>query len=128
MKQFGYPKTERLKSRKAIEILFAKGKSVGVYPLRMVFVPKTEGETKVGVSVSKKYFKKAVDRNYYKRVLRETYRQNKQLLHTQLNQPFDVMLFYQTKDTLLFEEINQKMILLFQKFSKNSLENNKLYE
>ncbi len=126
MKQFGYPKTERLKSRKAIELLFTKGKSVGVYPLRMVFMAKTEGETKVGVSVSKKYFKKAVDRNYYKRVLRETYRQNKQLLHSNIQQPFDIMLFYQTKDTLSFEEINQKMISLVQKFYKNSIENNRL--
>lgn len=116
MKQFGYPKNERLKSRKAIDKLFTNGKSVGVYPLRLAFVAKDEGETKVGVSVSKKYFKKAVDRNYYKRVLRETYRLNKELLHSNNKQPFDIMLFYQTKDCLSYQEINLKMMLLIQKF------------
>jgi ribonuclease P protein component len=75
-----------------------------------------QGNTKVGVSVSKKYFKKAVDRNYFKRVLRETYRLNKHLLLDHLNQPYSFMLFYQTKDRLSYEEINTKTIQLFEKF------------
>lgn len=116
---FTYPKNERLKSKTTIGLLFSEGKSVSKYPLRLVF-RQAEGNseeiTKVGVSVSKKYFKKAVDRNYFKRVLRETYRLNKHLLLDNLDQPYSIMLFYQTKDRLSYEEINTKTIQLFEKF------------
>ena len=70
----------------------------------------------MGVSVSKKHFKKAVDRNYFKRVLRETYRYNKYILLDKLQKPYAFMLMYQTKDRLEFAEINTKTIQLFEKF------------
>ncbi|MFC0781235.1 ribonuclease P protein component [Flavobacterium sp. HJSW_4] len=117
---FTYPKNERLKSKTTIGLLFSEGKSVSKYPLRLVYrqaEENSEEETKIGVSVSKKYFKKAVDRNYFKRVLRETYRLNKNLLLDNLDQPYSIMLFYQTKDRLSYDEINTKMIQLFEKFT-----------
>ncbi|WP_433765032.1 ribonuclease P protein component [Flavobacterium ginsenosidimutans] len=117
---FTYPKNERLKSKTTIGLLFSEGKSVSKYPLRLVYRQaevNSEEQTKIGVSVSKKYFKKAVDRNYFKRVLRETYRLNKHLLLDNLDQNYSIMLFYQTKDRLSYQEINTKMIQLFEKFS-----------
>jgi ribonuclease P protein component len=116
---FTYPKNERLKSKTTIGLLFSEGKSVSKYPLRLVYRQAEEayqGNTKVGVSVSKKYFKKAVDRNYFKRVLRETYRLNKHLLLDNLDQPYSFMIFYQSKDRLSYQEINTKTIQLFEKF------------
>jgi ribonuclease P protein component len=113
---FTYPKNERLKSKTTIGLLFSEGKSVSKYPLRLVY-RQSEEQTKIGVSVSKKYFKKAVDRNYFKRVLRETYRLNKHLLLNNLDHSYSIMLFYQTKDRLSYEEINAKMMQLFEKFS-----------
>jgi ribonuclease P protein component len=120
---FTYPKTEKLKSKITIDLLFSKGKSVSKYPLRLVFVESdygipeaSEQKLKMGVSVSKKYFKHAVDRNYFKRVLRETYRLNKHLLFDHLDKPYAMMFFYQTKDRLSYEEINNKTIQLFEKF------------
>ncbi len=117
--EFSYPKHEKLKSSSTIEFLFSKGKSVSKYPLRLVYAPVElpEGEKlKMGVSVSKKYFKKAVDRNYFKRLLRETYRLNKHLLLDGMDQPYAFMLFYQSKDRLDYAEINTKTVLLFEKF------------
>ncbi|WP_433834492.1 ribonuclease P protein component [Flavobacterium anhuiense] len=117
---FTYPKNERLKSKTTIGLLFSEGKSVSKYPLRLVYrqaEENSEEQTKIGVSVSKKYFKKAVDRNYFKRVLRETYRLNKHLLLENLDQSYSIMLFYQTKDRLSYHEINTKMIQLFEKFT-----------
>lgn len=123
-----YPKAEKLKSKTTIDLLFSKGKSVSKYPLRLVYIesdydvpkPKTSDEPqklKMGVSVSKKNFKNAVDRNYFKRVLRETYRLNKQILIDSLDKPYAFMFFYQTKDRLPYEEINTKTIQLFEKFA-----------
>ena len=116
---FKYPKEEKLKSKKTIDSLFSEGKSVSKYPLRLVFVETDFEENiplKMGVSVSKKNFKKAVDRNYFKRVLRECYRLNKHLLATNLQKKYALMFFYQTKDRLTYQEINQKTIQLFEKF------------
>ncbi|WP_338646689.1 ribonuclease P protein component [Flavobacterium sp. KS-LB2] len=116
---FTYPKNEKLKSKITIGLLFTEGKSVSKYPLRLVYKAGSfsEGEKiKMGVSVSKKNFKKAVDRNYFKRVLRETYRLNKHLLIDNLDQPYSFMFFYQTKDRLTYEQINTKTIQLFEKF------------
>ena len=53
---------ERLKGKKQIEQLFTTGVSVGAFPLRMVYL-KSNDKNMVGVSVSKKQFKNAVDRN-----------------------------------------------------------------
>ncbi|UQD55620.1 ribonuclease P protein component [Flavobacterium sp. K5-23] len=116
---FTYPKNEKLKSKITIGLLFSEGKSVSKYPLRLVYYSgklSDKEKIKMGVSVSKKNFKRAVDRNYYKRILRETYRLNKHILIDNLDKPYAFMLFYQTKDRLSYEEINTKTIQLFEKF------------
>jgi ribonuclease P protein component len=120
---FTYPNSEKLKSKKTIDLLFSEGKSVSKYPLRLVYIESdygidtdSEQKIKMGVSVSKKYFKHAVDRNYFKRVLRETYRLNKHLLTENLDKPYAFMFFYQTKERLTYREIETKTIQLFEKF------------
>ena len=120
---FTYPKSEKLKSKKTIDLLFSEGKSVSKFPLRLVYIVSdygidtdSEQKIKMGVSVSKKYFKHAVDRNYFKRVLRETYRLNKHLLTENLDKPYAFMFFYQTKERLTYQEIETKTIQLFEKF------------
>ena len=116
---FSYPKHEKLKSQKQIDLLFSDGKSVSKYPLRLVFAPvelENDEKIKFGVSVSKKYFKKAVDRNYYKRLLRECYRLNKNILLENLDKPYAIMFFYQSKEAMTFVEMHSKTIQLFEKF------------
>lgn len=116
---FTYPISEKLKSRKTIEVLFTAGKSVSAYPLRLVFVAvqhREETNLQMGVSVSKRYFKKAVDRNYFKRLLRESYRLNKSILQLNLDDKYAMMLLYQSKERLTFQEINTKTRILFEKF------------
>jgi ribonuclease P protein component len=118
-RRYTYSREEKLKSRTTIELLFTEGKSVSKYPLRLVYVPQPEDGAimQMGVSVSKKYFKKASDRNYFKRVLRETYRHHKHILAEAANKPYAMMFLYQTKDRLSFEEINAKTVQLFEKFA-----------
>jgi len=118
---YSYPSAEKLKSKKSIDLLFSEGKSISKYPLRLVYVQHDFEENipiKMGVSVSKKYFKNAVDRNYFKRVLRECYRLNKSIVTNNLDSKYCIMFFYQTKEKLSYEEINNKTIQLFEKLIK----------
>ena len=119
---FSYPNNEKLKSHKTIDLLFSEGKSISKYPLRLVYVENTDvtnsEKVLMGVSVSKKYFKRAVDRNYFKRVLRECYRLNQNILKEKLSAPYAFMFFYQTKEKLSYQEIEEKTIQLFKKFNE----------
>jgi ribonuclease P protein component len=86
-KPFGLGKKEKLKSRKQIDTLFATGKSFTVFPIRVTYrflSAETDPLAQIGVTVSKRYFKKAVDRNKVKRLLREAYRLQKMELASQL--------------------------------------------
>jgi len=116
--KFSYPKNEKLKSRKQIQKLFTNGKSIVKNPLRIVFIKteNTENVFQISVTVSKKHFKRAVDRNYIKRILRETYRLNQRLLKENLTESYAFMIIYQSKNRLSFEEINNKIIDLFKQF------------
>ncbi len=107
MRRNGFPKSQRLCSTKLIDELFAGGNShsLTVYPLKLVYTilpspftlhpspftlhpspnvpsPKSVPSPKnqVLISVSKRHFKHAVDRNRVKRQVREAYRLNQSLL------------------------------------------------
>lgn len=79
---FGLKKAERLCSKKAIDALFTgtDSKSLSAYPIRIVYRHTEEAGIRILVSVSKKRFRHAVDRNRVKRQIRETYRLNKHIL------------------------------------------------
>lgn len=85
IERYTFGKAERLCSHKVIEALFAGGnKSFSAYPIRAIFMPKERcdeaSRCQVLISVSKRHFKHAVDRNRVKRQIREAYRLNKHLL------------------------------------------------
>lgn len=120
-----YKKIEKLKSQKLIEQLFAEGKSVAAYPLRLVYL-KTKFEDpvqiKAGVSVSKRNFKKAVHRNHLKRLMREAYRLQKSEYLNNIPEQYAFMILYTGKTNSDFETISQKMTTLMKNFlSKRSL-------
>ncbi|WP_397364151.1 ribonuclease P protein component [Olleya sp. R77988] len=110
-----FNKHEKLKSQKAIEQLFAEGKSVSAYPLRMVYLKKDKS-IKVGVSVSKRNFKKAVDRIRVKRLLREAYRLNKTMLIDHKIDNYTLMILYISKEMPDFKLVDAKMKTLLIKF------------
>ena len=83
MHHFAFPKAEHLTSRREIEALFSKGSMAAYkFPLRAIFhISNSESvPVKVLISVSKRHFKHAVDRNRAKRQIREAYRLHKQVL------------------------------------------------
>lgn len=80
---YEFRKTERLCSKKLVDKLFGGGNSsVAVYPLRAVFMTteKTSVPVSILISVPKRRFHHAVDRNRMKRQVREAYRKNKHIL------------------------------------------------
>lgn len=87
--RYTYKKEEKLKSRKTIEQLFKEGKSFSNFPFRILWKFNETIATaplQTGFAVSSKHFKKAVDRNRIKRLMREAYRLQKNDLQHQLNQ------------------------------------------
>lgn len=117
--KFTFNNKEKLKSQKLIESLFAEGQSVMAYPLRLVYKTTTvNGDVliKTGVSVSKRQFKKAVDRNRIKRLLREAYRLNKHQYFNNITTPYAFMILYIGKEKPTFLEVETKMNQLFEKF------------
>lgn len=117
--KFGYSKAEKLKSRKVIESLFTEGKSVGIYPLRLFYIELPEKERvpiKTAVSVSKKNFRGAVQRNYIKRLLRETFRLNKHMIYENSAKKYALLFLYVGKEKPDFHQLNKTIKVLMDKF------------
>ena len=125
-----FKKEERLNSRKVIQDLYDTGKPFNSKCFRVFWKNASHPETspaKVLISVSKKNFKRAVDRNRIKRLIREAYRKNKKILFDALNTGNKKIVFalsYIAKEELTFKEIEIKIIVtlqrLQQEFEKNS--------
>ena len=105
-------KQERLKSKKLIEKLYAEGDSVKTFPLRMMYVQTahtSDFPCQLGVSVAKKNYKLAVDRNRLKRLMRETYRLQKQIVYNNLEEPYVFMISYIGREEIKYEDLYLKM-------------------
>ena len=109
-----FPKEERLCSKRLIALLFSKGSSFNVYPLRFVYHTPPDmppGPPQVLISVSKRYFKRATDRNRLKRQIREAYRLNKQALYQNPGQsPRLLGILSIGKEKKSFDTIQKKLI------------------
>ena len=123
-------KQERLKSKKLIEKLYTEGNSVKTFPLRMMYVQTahtSDFPCQVGVSVAKRNFKKAPDRNRLKRLMRETYRLQKEIVYNNLEKPYVFMISYIGREEIKYEELYPKMeklLTLFVEKVKNKADEN----
>ena len=121
-KIFTYQKKDKLKSRKQTQNLFSFGKSMTNTPLRLIYILEkieTTDEAKpadlvlqAGVGAPTKQFKKAVQRNRVKRLLREAYRLAKPAFIAQLplkDMRLNLFVLYMDTNVLPQSEINAKM-------------------
>ena len=121
---FGLKKTERLCSKKAIDALFSgtDSKSLSAFPIRVVYRHTEEAGFRILVSVSKKRFRHAVDRNRVKRQLREAYRLNKHLLSpigTTDSSGMDIAFIWLTDQHKPSQLITAKMVSLLGKIAQS---------
>jgi ribonuclease P protein component len=121
MERFTFHKAERLSSQKIIGELFSSGESFLSYPLKVVFM-KTELPELLPVqaafTVSKRNFKRAVDRNLLKRRMREAYRLKKNELYSEIDEktlPIAIMFVYIGKDIAEYSVIEKGMLSAFKK-------------
>lgn len=127
--KYTFHKRERLKSQKLIERIFTSGKSFLVYPFKIVWIPlvlqdsdqhSTEYPIQFGVSVPKRRYAKAVQRNRIKRLMREAYRLHKHLLYEKLedsHQRFAIMAIYVGKEELSYEVLAKASRKWIKKFT-----------
>ena len=120
---FSFKKTERLNKKIWIKELFEKGSSFYLYPFKVLLLPHPDNSdsNQVLISVSKRNFKRAVDRNRIKRRIRESYRLNRDLYSS--TDKYLIAYLYTSKDILTFHEIQESMIKILDKIK--SLEANK---
>ena len=112
------PKNERLHSKKSIKELFDKGSSFFLYPFKVLILESDLLETnQVLFSVSKKKIRKAVNRNFVKRRIKEAYRLNKHLLDDSLNRKKLIALIYVSSDLDSFHKIEPRIQKILKKIA-----------
>ena len=121
-----FKKEERIVSNLLIETLFEKGnsQSLNAYPLRAVFL-KTEhregcAPVQLLISVPKKKFKHAVDRNRVKRQIREAYRKNKSLLEGTFEEGkmLLIAIIWLSDKHFATKEVEKKVVSLLKQMAK----------
>ena len=120
MKIEGFRKSERIVSQKQIDELFlgTSSHSKAAFPVRTVYIIKVrEGSreaVQVLLSVPKKHFKHAVDRNRVKRQLRDAYRHNKHLLIDRLpaDKAVDISFIWQASKHLPTKAVEERVTSL----------------
>jgi ribonuclease P protein component len=116
-----FSKNERLCSPVWIEKLFEKGKSFNRFPFRLTWLemPTSDVPVKIVISIPKRNFKKAVDRNRLRRQVKEVYRKEKSQLYANLNdKKILLMLIYTNRTKMEFKELEQKVIEALQQLNK----------
>ena len=125
--RFTLSKEERICSKKLINELFTgNGRSMTAFPLRVVFMKRTivddQPRAAMLVSVPKRYFKHAVDRNRVKRQVREAFRRNKSIITQNLTDDHEAvaMAFVRlTDEKFPSSEVENRMVRLLTRISES---------
>ena len=133
---FTFTRQERLRSKKSIEFLLKKNTSLVAHPFKIIWskttdpllreapvkdMPTVKFPVQMAISVPKRKFKRAVDRNRIKRLMRGAYRQNKNILYDfchQRNENYMLLFIYIASNEISFLEMNDKIKLSLNRLIK----------
>ncbi|MDR0420650.1 MAG: ribonuclease P protein component [Prevotellaceae bacterium] len=124
-RRYFFKKNERLCLRKDMENVIHNGKKFLTYPFLVNYVIKDaqDNETsKIAISVAKRNFKKAVDRNLLKRRIREAYRHHKHgyvEIARKTDKVVNAIIIYVPKEKLSYGEIEKGIVKALENLSKN---------
>lgn len=127
-------KQERLKSRKSIDLLFKEGNSFNVFPFKVLYLfdgeqpsarkslqTETSQKVQAGFTVSSRNFKKAVERNRVRRLMKEAYRLQKNDLYTYMasrDVKVDIFFLYLGKEVPEYKLAYEKMGIILNRLTK----------
>lgn len=115
---FSFSKNERIKSKKEISRIFKDGIFFYSENINVKIIKSKDNKQilhKIGISVPKRLFKLAVDRNKLKRRIREAYRLNKQILYTSIDnecKKYNLFFIYRSNKISSFKDIAYDIIKL----------------
>ncbi len=124
---FSFKREERLKSFRVIRELFASGRILNHYPFRIIWLPLEENldfPVQIAITVPRKKFSRAVQRNRIKRLIREAYRHNKHKLYQMLegsSKAYAVMIIYVDKEMPAYETTEARMVKALERLGKKML-------
>jgi ribonuclease P protein component len=126
---FSFKKEERLHYRKDIQELFDKGSSFYLYPFKVIYIEEDFVEIPVPqqilISVPKRKFKKAPDRNRIKRQIREAYRHHKYLIAPEkLNKNLRIAYIYTTDKMMPSNVLTKKLKSTLERLLSNNQKTN----
>jgi len=109
-------KSDRICSRSRITELFSNGDGFYIYPFKVCYAFNETDYSRFLISVPKKRFKRAVRRNYIKRLVRESLRIRK--FSTYFDKGIDICFVYCTSDTPDYTLISTKIENVLDKIKK----------
>lgn len=111
-----FDKQQRLCGQLRVKTLFANGKRLTAWPLRVTYLPLAGGETQVLVRAPKALFKRAVHRNRLKRLMREAWR----LHQHELVVPMQVAFNYMDRTMQSYQVVERAMVKSIRKLNENN--------
>lgn len=124
-----FSREERLSSRKLLEKIIAEGTSVHTPPFRLSWIAaelKSKFPAQIAIAVPKRFFKRAVDRNRIKRLVREVYRKNKSGIYALLQSKqlqCAMLVVFSGRKVPEYAEVEKKFLLTLQRFEEAILKN-----
>ena len=126
--RYFFRKADKLKSRKSIDELFSKGSSFSNFPFKVIWLPENkEARLQVAVGVSSRNFKKATERNRIKRLMRESWRLQKEKLQLHLQEKdkqLSLFILYVGKELPEYEVVFEKIGIILNRLIKFTDANN----